>query len=103
MLPLARPAARSEIRVSKQFVSFPENLFASAPPAASWEVVCDNLNAHMSEGVTSLVSDLCGINEDLGEKGKLGILLSKANARRFNDRTIARTYRWTMKVKPLLA
>ena len=65
-----------DTRTEADFVSFLDNLFTSAPPAARWEVVCDNLNTHMSEGVVQLVADLCGIDEDLGEKGKSGILQS---------------------------
>ena len=56
--------------------TFLEDLFASASPTAPWEVVCDNLNTHMSEGVVRLVAELCGIDENLGEKGKSGILQS---------------------------
>jgi transposase len=59
-----------DTRTEADFVAFLDDLFASAAPAARWEVVCDNLNTHMSEGVTRLVAKLCGINEDLGEKGK---------------------------------
>ena len=65
-------------RTEADFVSFLEHLFASAPPTARWEVVCDNLNTHMSEGAVRLVAKLGGIDENLGEKGKSGILQSMA-------------------------
>jgi transposase len=41
-----------------------------------WIFVVDQLNTHQSESLVRLVAEECGIKEDLGEKGKSGILRS---------------------------
>ena len=44
---------------------------------AEWIFLVDQLNTHQSESLVYLVADLCDLEEDLGEKGKRGILQSK--------------------------
>ena len=45
-------------------------------PDAPWIFVVDQLNTHKSESLVRLVADLCDLDEDLGVKGKRGILQS---------------------------
>lgn len=52
-------------------------------PGASWIFVCDQLDTHRSATLVELVAQRCGIDEDLGVKGKKGILKSKGTRRRF--------------------
>jgi transposase len=67
-----------DTRTEEDYARFLEHLFATGTPTTAWHVVADNLNTHVSESVVRLVADLCGIKDDLGEKGKSGVLASMA-------------------------
>jgi hypothetical protein len=45
-------------------------------PEGAWVFVTDQLNTHQSETLVRLVAELCGIQENLGIKGKSGHLAS---------------------------
>jgi transposase len=50
---------------------------------AEWVFVVDQLNIHQSASLVELVNRLCQLEVDLGEKGRSGILASKATRKVF--------------------
>ena len=67
-----------DTRTEQDYAGFLNNrLFATSAASTCWRVVCDNLNTHLSESVVRLVAHLCGIDDELGEKGKSGVLTSR--------------------------
>jgi transposase len=52
-------------------------------PQAGWVFIVDNLDTHQSESLVLYVAQACGVEEDLGVKGKSGVLASKASRKAF--------------------
>lgn len=52
-------------------------------PQAAWVFVTDRLDVHMSASLVRLVAEECGLDTDLGVKGKRGILRCKATRAAF--------------------
>jgi hypothetical protein len=52
-------------------------------PDAGWVFVVDQLNTHMSEQLVRLIAELCGLDVELGVKGKRGILKSMKSRKAF--------------------
>jgi len=73
-------------RTEADFVAHVEQTVAT-DPGAGWVFLVDNLNTHQSEGLVLWVAQACGIEEDLGAKGKRGVLKSqKSRAAFLKDR-----------------
>jgi transposase len=69
-------------RTEADFVAHVEQTVAT-DPFAGWVFITDNLNTHQSESLVLWVAQTCGIEEDLGEKGRRGVLKSQASRAAF--------------------
>jgi transposase len=69
-------------RTEEDFVAHVQQT-VNTDPLAGWVFICDNLNTHQSEGLVLYVAEACGIEEDLGQKEKRGVLKSQASRAAF--------------------
>jgi hypothetical protein len=67
----------AETRGNDDFVRHIEKTVGT-DPKASWIFVVDNLNTHCSAELVGWVSSRCRLDDDLGKKGRHGILKSRA-------------------------
>jgi putative transposase len=69
-------------RTEADFAALFAQTIATAPDAA-WLFITDQLNTHQSEALVRLVAQRCGLDADLGAKGKDGVLQSMVSRAAF--------------------
>ncbi len=71
-----------DTRTEKDFAEHIRTTIATDPDN-HWIFIADQLNTHKSETLVKVVAELCGIKEELGMKGKAGILHNVASRSAF--------------------
>ncbi|MDP9375837.1 MAG: transposase [Chloroflexota bacterium] len=64
-------------RTEADFLGHIQGVVATDPAATRWHFVVDNLDIHRSESLVRFVAAVSGVDDDLGEKGKRGILANR--------------------------
>jgi transposase len=70
-------------RTEADFLAHVQGVVATDPQAARWHFVVDNLDTHRSASLVQWVAEVSGLSQDLGIKGKSGILASRQSRAAF--------------------
>ena len=70
-------------RTEEDFVAHIRQTVATDPTASRWHFVVDNLNIHQSEALVRYVAAVSSVTDDLGVKGKTGVLASQPSRAAF--------------------
>ena len=70
-------------RTEIDFACFVDDLLQQNPGFKQYHFVLDQLNTHKSETLVRLIAEYCNITDDLGVKGKSGILKSMETREQF--------------------
>jgi hypothetical protein len=76
-------ACCGDTRTEEDFARFVGQLVKDNPGYRKYHLVLDQLNTHKSESLVRWVAEFCGIDQELGTKGKEGILQSMASREAF--------------------
>jgi DDE superfamily endonuclease len=64
-------------RTEADFLAHVQGVVATDPQAPRWHFVVDNLDTHRSASLVQWVAEVSGLTQDLGVKGKSGLLASR--------------------------
>jgi len=78
-----------DTRTEEDFANHITNLIQT-DPSAKWIIIADQLNTHQSESLVKFVAKKCELQDDLGIKGKNGILKSMESRAAFLSDTTHR-------------
>jgi transposase len=76
-------ATVGDTRTEVDYLKHIQDTLQKAPKALKWHLVMDCLNTHQSESLVRFVAQEEGLREDLGVKGKFGILHSMESRAEF--------------------
>jgi hypothetical protein len=81
----------ADTRTEDDFIKHIDNLIKT-DPESSWIILLDQLNTHKSEALVRYVANACSDTQNLGEKGKTGILKNMESRMSYLETTTHRIH-----------